>query len=295
MRPPVEPSVLSRLYDRSGAARWGLSADAFNAVVEQSVAHAFAGKAADTNDVTKYASALHLEDLALAAACAAGIDRAWDHFIREHRPALYRAADAMDRSGGARELADGLYADLFGLAARNGIRQSLFRYFHGRSRLVTWLSAVLSQRLIDRGRDRRRVEPLSGEDADDPTRVDASVDPERAGYVTAMKAVLRAAVAALDARDRLRLGCYYAQGLTLAAIGRLLHEHEATVSRNLARTRLALGADIRSRLARDWNFDDVQVAECVRSMSDDAGPIDLGELVGVTSAGRKNGDEDRSK
>ncbi len=73
----------------------------------------------------------------------------------------------MDRSGGARELADALYADLFGLAARDGIRQSLFRYFHGRSRLVTWLSAVLSQRLIDRGRDRRRVEPLSGEDAED--------------------------------------------------------------------------------------------------------------------------------
>ncbi len=67
------------------------------------------------------------------------------------------------------------------------------------------------------------------------------------------------------------------------------------MSRNLARTRLALGADIRSRLARDWDFDDAKVAECVRSMADDAGPIDLGELVGVTSAGRKNGDEDRSK
>jgi RNA polymerase sigma-70 factor len=295
MRPPVEPSLLSRLYDRSGAARWGLPADVFNAAVERSVARAFAGKAPETNEVTRYAGALHLEDLALAVACATGIEAAWEHFIREHRPALYRAADAMDPSGGARELADGLYADLFGLAAQNGIRRSLFRYFHGRSRLVTWLSAVLSQRLIDRGRDRRRVEPLSDDDANDPPRIDASMDPERADYVTAMKAVLRAAVAALDARDRLRLGCYYVQGLTLATIGRLFHEHEATVSRHLARTRLALGADVRSRLARDWNFDNVKVAECVRSMSDDAGPIDLGELVGATSAGRKNGDEDRSK
>ena len=33
----------------------------------------------------------------------------------EYRPILYRAADALDPSGGARDLADSLYADLYGL------------------------------------------------------------------------------------------------------------------------------------------------------------------------------------
>ena len=46
------------------------------------------------------------------------------------RPVLYRAADAIDATGNARELADSLYADLYGLAEKGGKRQSLFRYFH---------------------------------------------------------------------------------------------------------------------------------------------------------------------
>ena len=39
------------------------------------------------------------------------------------------------------------------------------------------------------------------------------------------------ALGRLPARDRLRLACYYAQGLTLAQIGRTLREHEATTSK----------------------------------------------------------------
>ena len=35
-------------------------------------------------------------------------------------------------------------------ARRAGERQSLFRYFHGRSSLTTWLRAVLAQRHVDR-------------------------------------------------------------------------------------------------------------------------------------------------
>jgi len=38
----------------------------------------------------------HLEDLALACACASGHEGAWEHFVREYRPLLYRAADAID-------------------------------------------------------------------------------------------------------------------------------------------------------------------------------------------------------
>src|SRR5206468_3028178 len=102
----------------------------------------------------------YADDLVLASACAAGDDVAWERFIREYRPVLYRAADALDSTGRAREIADALYADLYGLKERGGERQSLFRYYHGRSSLATWLRAVLAQRYVDRVRADRRVEPL---------------------------------------------------------------------------------------------------------------------------------------
>ena len=96
-------------------------------------------------------------DLALACACAAGDERAWEHFISVQRPVLYRAADALDPSGAARELADSLYADLYGLRDGGGGHASLFRYFHGRSSLSTWLRAVLAQRHVDRLRSHAYV------------------------------------------------------------------------------------------------------------------------------------------
>ncbi len=58
-----------------------------------------------------------------------------------------------------------LYADLFGLRDRDRERQSLFRYYHGRSSLTTWLRAVLAQRHVDRLRASRRTEPLPDEDS----------------------------------------------------------------------------------------------------------------------------------
>ena len=89
-------------------------------------------------------------DLELARQCAAGDEQAWERFILEYRPVLYRAADAIDPSGGARELADSLYADLYGLRTNDSERKSLFLYFQGRSSLATWLRAVLTQRFVDR-------------------------------------------------------------------------------------------------------------------------------------------------
>ena len=67
-------------------------------------------------------------DLELARLCAEGDEPAWERFVREYRPLLYRAADALDRTQGAREIADSLYADLYGIGKSGGERQSLFRY-----------------------------------------------------------------------------------------------------------------------------------------------------------------------
>ncbi|MCA1650249.1 MAG: sigma-70 family RNA polymerase sigma factor, partial [Acidobacteria bacterium] len=216
---------------------------------------------------------------ALACACAAGHDAAWEHFVREIRPVLYRSADALDPAGGARDLADSLYGDLYGVSEREGERQSLFRYFHGRSSVATWLRAVLSQRYLDRLRAGRRIDPFPDDDTS-PAPIAAAPDPDRDRHVALIGQGMREAMARLSSRDRLRLGCYYAQDLTLAQTGRVLGEHEATVSRHLARTRTAIRDDV-ERWLRGRGLADAEIVECVDSVAQDAGTLELACLLGL--------------
>ena len=270
-----------RWYHDSGAQRWGVTPDVFAQALDRSTAKAFAGRTPTPSEIERYHASLHLKDLALACACAEGNNDAWDHFVAELRPALYRAADAIDRTGAARELADAIYGELFS--------KSLFRYFHGRSSLATWLRSLLSQRYIDRYRQTRRLEPLPEEESS--AHVGPPPTHEHAKFVDVMQEVLTAAMAALSPRDRLRLGCYYAQKLTLVQIGRLTAESEATVSRQLARTRREVGDDVKRRLRVDHQFSDAEIAECISSVSDDPGTLDLSLLLGE----RKKVDVDRSQ
>jgi len=216
------------------------------------------------------------DDLELARLCADGDERAWERFVREYRPILYRAADALDRTQGAREVADSLYAELYGVKTAGGERQSLFRYYQGRSSLATWLRAVLAQRYVDRVRVDRKTESLP-----DDERADNSVepDPERTRYVALVRQALSRAIAALTPRDRLRLGCYYVQELTLAETGRAMHESEATSSRSLARSRQAIRRDIERQLRDEALLNDDQIAECFASVAEDPGPLDLKQVI----------------
>jgi len=219
----------------------------------------------------------HAADLELARLCASGDERAWERFVREYRPLLYRAADALDRTGGAREVADSLYADLYGVKDGRRGRQSLFHYFQGRSSLATWLRAVLAQRYVDRLRGQRRTDPLPDEEP--PARDEGPPDPDRERYVTLVRDALTGAIARLAARDRLRLGCYYVQELTLADTGRVVKESEATVSRQLARTRRTIRDDVERQLREDARLSDDQISACFASVADDPGPLDLKQVI----------------
>ena len=178
---------------------------------------------------------------------------------------------------------DSLYGDLFGVANRGTDRQSLFRYFHGRSSLATWLRAVLSQRFVDRVRAARRHEELP--DQESPQAIAAPEryeDPERDRDLHLLQDALAHAVEGLDTRDRLRLRCYYAQGLTLAETGRLTRESEATVSRHLAQTRRTIRDEVERRL-RAIGLTDAQIARGVATATADAGPMDVQTILGVES------------
>ena len=265
----LDAATVARLWARARGETWGLTAARFGEALA-----AAAAKGADLD-------ALHLEDLALATACADGQDAAWEHFIRTYRPILYRSADAIDPSGGARELADALYGELFGLAERDGTRQSLFRYFHGRSRLDTWLRAVLAQRHVDRVRATRRTDALPDDDGPAPLAAPAAApDPEHDASQRALAAALGTAIAALEPRERLRLRLYYAHDMTLAAIGRRFQEHEASVSRHLSRTRAAVRTAVERELRERHGLDDRTVAECLSRAQSDPGALDLAVVLG---------------
>src|SRR4029450_10971047 len=237
----VDRALAARLHCEAKAERWHLDLGTFAEALDRSAARAFPAASPDRRALAPPRP----EDPALACACEAGNEAAWDQFVQEHRPTLYRAADSLDPSGGARDLADSLYAELYGLDTGGNARKSLFRYFHGRSSLTTWLRAVLSQRHVDRIRAGRRTTPLPEEETSPAIAVAPDPpDPDRLRYLDLIQQALERATVRLAPRDRLRMAWYYVQGLTLAQVGRLLHEHEATVSRRLARTRRAPGEDL---------------------------------------------------
>jgi RNA polymerase sigma factor (sigma-70 family) len=295
-----------QLFADSGAPSWGLQHEAFAAALELSARKRF-GAEPDAAQLTQYLSALHLQDLALACACAEGHANAWDYFVSNFRPYLRSAASAILRcppdSPAARELADSLFADLYGLSdARN---RSLFRYFHGRSSLKTWLRAVLAQRHVDSIRASRRfieLEPADGHatmpagqhairpavSRDSAASPPASLeDPHGNDLVALFRRTLEVALGLLDPRDKERLRLYYAAEQTLAEIGRKLGEHESSVSRNLDRTRRELRHEVEQALRKGSSsltghagvgLSEAQIALCFQYASEDAS-IDLDRLL----------------
>jgi RNA polymerase sigma-70 factor len=286
----LAPATIETLFRKSGADRWGLARDEFAAVVSASVDRAFTAARPSDRELDRYLGGLHLEDLALGCACAHGREPAWNHFVLEYRPALYRAADALDPTGGARELADSLYADLFGLSDAAD-RRSLFRYFHGRSSLATWLRAVLAQRHVDALRSGRRIESLPEDDSVSTAPAVPSVDPDRPRLVRLLMKALQMAIDGLASKDRLRLRSYYVTQLTLAQIGRISGEHEATVSRHLTRTRRTLRETVERQLRDEAQLTPAQIARALELALEDPGGMDLQQVM----AERKDSPRDRSE
>jgi RNA polymerase sigma-70 factor (ECF subfamily) len=257
--------LVARLTRKAGAERWGLGAEEFAAALRRSASHRFRERQPSAAEVEQYLESLQLEDLALACACARGGATAWDHFVREYRPVLLRIASRGQQADRARDVADSVYAELYGLDERDGARRSLFDYFHGRSTLAGWLRAVVAQRLVDKARAARRFEPLPEDEVPatgTPGGPGFELDPDRQRFRAFVRHALAAALAGLEARDRLRLSLYYAQDMRLAAIGRVLGESEATASRKLERTRNALRAAVERRLREVDRLTDAQVDQC---------------------------------
>jgi RNA polymerase sigma factor (sigma-70 family) len=292
--------LVDGLFAESGGHSWGLTRDRFEVALEASASKHFGALPPAPQKLEEYLGALHLNDLALACSCAQGCTEAWEHFVASYRGYLRAAAGAVLRcsatSPAACELADSLFAELYGLSEGKRADRSLFRYFHGRSSLKTWLRAILAQRHVDAIRAGRRFTELDEDDRSGrgATRNPASAkhiesppDPHRERYVALFACAMESTLAQLDARDRDRLRLYYADEKTLAEIGRTLGEHESSVSRNLERIRRDLRRAVeevlrKGRVAANGSSSEPGLSEeeislCLEYASEDA-PIDLDKL-----------------
>jgi RNA polymerase sigma factor (sigma-70 family) len=273
----LDAEAAQRMHAQAGAARWGLTVDRFHETLLRVAAKRFTGPPPSAKELEAYLESLHLEDLALARGCADGLDIAWEAFVDRHWREVTRAARAIAGDADGEEIADALLADLFARGEAGAARRPLFDYFHGRSRLGTWLRALVSQRHVDRLRATRRLTSFEDGEADAWPSADPSPDDRPAEVGGHVERALDRALSALEPRDRLRLAYYHADDLTLAAVGRLLGEHEATVSRKLQKTRDQIKAAIDAVLTTELRLGPDERRACYEDAIQ-LGRFDIGQL-----------------
>jgi RNA polymerase sigma-70 factor (ECF subfamily) len=233
-------------YEESGAARFGMSREMFRGYVAAVVERYGAGLG-DGEKMTLVCS-LRVEELVHARACSAGNDAAWEVFLARYRGELYRAAVQIAHDDAAgRELADELYAELYGMPNQEGRRVSKFDYYMGRGSLAGWLRTVLAQRHVDRFRSRARDVSLDDQLESGVAFAAKTETPETAPDDRVAQAV-GAVLQEQDSEGRFLLASYYLDRRRLAEIGLQLGAAESTISRRLKRLTSTVRKRIRKRL-----------------------------------------------
>jgi RNA polymerase sigma-70 factor (ECF subfamily) len=235
-------AFLVELYGKSRAEEFGISADEFGSILAD-VAGKNIPEAAKAQR-REFFIRLHVEDLALARACAAGNERAWQVFMLRFREKLYDTGRQITRDDATgRELADSVYADLYGTQTREGRRQSKLFSYGGRGSLGGWLRTVLSQEYINHYRKQRRLVSLDRE-----CEEGAQFPAAAAEVITAVDERLEQAVdealRSLAGEDRFILASYFLDERTLAEIARALCVHESTISRKVEKLTKSLRKQI---------------------------------------------------
>src|SRR5437868_1697477 len=114
------PAAAAELFHHCAAQKFGISQEGGQQILFE-VGCKYLSPADSSDRARSFFAALRLDELVLARACAAGNDAAWDEFLLRYREKLYSMAHHIAREdSSARELADSLYADLFGTSMRDG-------------------------------------------------------------------------------------------------------------------------------------------------------------------------------
>src|SRR5216683_5920164 len=243
-------SVITELYEKTGNS--GLSREQFGVILNQIAAKYLPADASPRDTAELYAS-LRVEELALARACAAGQERAWEIFMARYREKLYDIAVYIAKEGSAaHELADSLYADLYGTTTREGQRISKLASYTGRGSLEGWLRTVLAQEYVNRYRRTKRLVSLDEEGEDGAQFRAPDLEEVSSGEleVTTLEVATDEALASLSVEDRVVLSSYYLDERTLAEIARMLGVHESTISRKIDKLAKSLRKQILAGMMR---------------------------------------------
>jgi RNA polymerase sigma-70 factor (ECF subfamily) len=224
--------LVSELHAKSGSQKIGLDQESFASILCD-VATKYLPTGTTHAEARTFLLTLRVDELALARACAAGYNSAWEVFLTRYREKLYQSALRIAREdSAARDLADSLYAELYGTATRDGERVSKLASFTGRGSLEGWLRTVLAQEFVNRYRRTKRTVSLDEENEDGAQF--AAPEPEPLSSADPrLESATDAALASLSGEDRMVLATYYLDGRTLAEIARLLGVHESTISRKV--------------------------------------------------------------
>ena len=226
------------------------------------------GTAATRAQIAAFWRTLQLQDLALAHACALGREAAWQQFMVRFREPLIHAAIGITGSASlGQELADSLYAELFGVSESGEQRRSPLAYFSGRGSLKGFLRATLAQRNVDHHRRVRRETPISNEDLPAASPAPAPT-PE---VLSRLGQSLTATLSSLLPDERFLLSAWFLDQRTLLEISRILRVHEATVSRRLQR----LTEKLHKELVRNLQAFGMSKAAAKEALGTDPRDIDI--------------------
>lgn len=240
--------LAAELHLKSGGEKLGLTLETFTEILcEIGEKH---GNCGSDQELRTLFLSLRIDELALARACAAGHNSAWEVFLTRFREKLYQSALRIAREdSAARELADTLYADLYGTNLRDGQRVSKLASYTGRGSLEGWLRTVLAQEYVNRYRRTKRLVSLE-EESEDGMQFPSSEPESSAPADPRLAQATDEALALLPAVDRTILAAYFLDGRTLAEIARMLRVHESTISRKVDKLAKSLRKQILASLTR---------------------------------------------
>jgi RNA polymerase sigma-70 factor (ECF subfamily) len=245
----VVEELLADLHAKGGCEKIGLSRESLAAILCD-IGSKNATAATSASEVRTFFLSLRIDELALARACAAGNNSAWEIFMTRFREKLYLSALRIAREdSAARELADTLYADLYGTATRDGQRVSKLASYSGRGSLEGWLRTVVAQEYVNRYRRTKRLVSLDEESEEGVQFRAPEPEPLPTGDPRLAQATDEA-LSVLSSEDRVVLSAYYLDGRTLAEIARMLGVHESTISRKVDKLAKSLRKQIVAALVR---------------------------------------------
>ena len=246
----IDARLAAELFERSGGSAYALSLEQFAVILQNVVSRTEGMSRANKQQVGSFLSTLKLDELALAHGCAAGNQHAWDVFLTRYRESIYQSARSITRNETTgRELADSLYAELYGLGPTEDRRSKLALY-SGRGSLAGWLRMVLAQSYINQIRTSKRLVSIEEEQEEHGRQFPAAPVETASPADLRLKDATGEVLASLSAEERFLLSAYFLDGQRLAEIGRTLGVHESTISRKMEKLLSEVRKRIRKALER---------------------------------------------